>query len=396
MKRLLVISSLYPNAIQPRHGIFVETRLRRLLAAGDTEAVVIAPVPWFPFSIPGVRYSDYAQVPGSEVRHGIEVHHPRYLVIPKVGMVLTPILMALALLVTAARLRASGVRWDVVDAHYYYPDGVAVAMLSRFLAKPFTVTARGTDINLIPQYRIPRAMILWAAEKAAASITVCAALRDRMVELGAEPKKIRVLRNGVDLETFRPLDREACREKYDITGFTLLSVGHLIERKGHNHVIDALTYLPDVDLVIAGDGEESERLHQQAERLGLSRRVRFLGAVGQDELAEIYTAVDIMVLASSREGWANVLLESMACGTPVVATDIWGTPEVVTERAAGVLVESRSGQGIAEGVSNLRAELPARDATRAYAERFSWDDTVDGITRLLGELDVEPAVPLTQ
>jgi glycosyltransferase involved in cell wall biosynthesis len=385
--KLLVISTLYPNPAQPRHGIFVETRLRHLLADGAVTATVIAPVPWFPFrSSAFAEYSKYRDIPRSETRNGVEVNHPRYLAIPRIGMLLTPFFMAISLWLSARALKRSGKVFDVVDAHYYYPDGVAVALVSRYLGKPFLVTARGTDINLIPEYSLPRRLILWAAEKAAASITVCQALKDRMVELGADPRKIHVLRNGVDLELFRPLDREQCREKYGLDGLTLLSVGHLIERKGHNLVIDALTELPDVRLLIAGDGEEEVGLRQQVEQLDLVDRVTFLGAVGQQELAEIYNAADILVLASSREGWANVLLESMACGTPVVATSIWGTPEVVTTPAAGVLVKVRAGPALAEGVKKLLENYPARGETRAYAERFSWGDTVDGIERILDRL----------
>jgi teichuronic acid biosynthesis glycosyltransferase TuaC len=381
---LLVITTLYPNPVQQRHGIFVETRLRHLISDGSVTATVIAPVPWFPFNSSAFpEYSNYRKIPRTETRNAVEVHHPRYLVIPRIGMLLTPFFMALSLFFSVRKLRKNGGRFDVVDAHYYYPDGVAVALISRYLGKPFLVTARGTDINLIPQYAMPRRLILWAAKKAAASITVCQALKDAMVELGAAPEKIHVMRNGVDLQLFRPLNRDRCRKKYALSRTTLLSVGHLIERKGHNLVIDALRYLPDIDLLIAGDGEEEANLRAQVARLNLGDRVTFLGAVGQQELAEVYSAVDAMVLASSREGWANVLLESMACGTPVVATSIWGTPEVVTDPVAGVLVEQRSGQSLADGVSQLLANYPLREATRAYAETFSWDDTITGIKQLL-------------
>ena len=190
------------------------------------------------------------------------------------------------------------------------------------------------------------------------------------------------------MQLFRPLDREACRSKYGVERTTLVSVGHLIERKGHNHVIDALQYLPEVDLLIAGDGEEEKSLRKQVQRLGIVERVTFLGAVSQRELAEIYNAVDIMILASSREGWANVLLESMACGTPVVATRIWGTPEVVASAAAGVLVSERSGAGLAEGVTKLLMDFPANTETRSYAEQFSWDDTVAGLGALMEDVAV--------
>jgi teichuronic acid biosynthesis glycosyltransferase TuaC len=387
MTELLVITSLYPNNVEARHGIFVETRLRHLISDGDVTATVVAPVPWFPFkSTAFPEYSRYVDVHAQEYRNGLAIYHPRYIVVPKIGMLLTPFFMAISIGLAVLKLRRGGMTYDVVDTHYYYPDGVAVAMIARFLAKPFVITARGTDINLIPQSAVPRRLILWAARRAAASITVCKALKDRMVELGAQPEKIEVLRNGVDLELFHPMETTEFSNKYPLSTTTLLSVGHLIERKGHDLVIESLLQLPDASLLIAGDGPQESNLKALVKEHGLGDRVTFLGAVDHGELVEIYNAVDIMVLASSREGWANVLLEAMACGTPVVATSIWGTPEVVADSAAGVLVSERSASGLAEGVRRLLENFPSSAETRLYAERFSWGDTVAGIKSLLREV----------
>ncbi|MAT52316.1 MAG: glycosyl transferase family 1 [Porticoccaceae bacterium] len=385
--KLLVITTLYPNKVQYRHGIFVETRLRHLLASGRVDATVIAPVPWFPFRLgKGSRYVSSRDIPRIEQRDGIRIYHPRYCAIPKIGMLLTPFFLALSIGLQVRRLKKAGITWDIVDSHYYYPDGVAVALTARSLDAPFTVTARGTDINLIPRYSLPRNLILWAAEKASASITVCSALRDELVGLGAEGDKIQVWRNGVDLTLFRPMDRAKCRQRYKMTGKTLVSVGHLIERKGHHLVIAAMSQLPDCELLIVGDGEEQRNLEHLVEKLGLCDRVRFLGAVEQSELAEIYSGADVLVLGSSREGWANVLLEAMACGTPVAATEIWGTPEVVQSREAGLLIPERTPESIAETVKQLFVDYPDRAGTRRYAEKFSWDATTDGLLHLFREI----------
>ena len=377
--RTLTFTSLYPSEIIPHHGIFVEQRLRKLLGTGEVETTVVAPVPWFPIRHRSMgEYALFASIPRQENRHGIAVSHPRFPRIPKIGMTVAPLLMALALRGELKR-RNREVPFDLIDAHYFYPDGVAAVLLGKWLGKPVVITARGTDINLIPEYAMPRKWILWAARQAAAMITVSDALRDRLIELGAESAKVRTLRNGVDLELFRPLPgRTRIRGKLGIDGPMLLSVGHLIERKGHHLVIEALVQLPDMSLVIAGRGEMHSELERLAQRYGVAERVRFVGAVSQDDLVEYYNAADALVLASSREGMANVILESIACGTPVVGTPIWGTPEVISERRAGVLAKDRTPQSIVAAVESLMADRPSRADVREFAMRFSWDKTTQG------------------
>jgi glycosyltransferase involved in cell wall biosynthesis len=377
--RSLTFSTLYPNAVDPSHGIFVETRLRHLLAAGAVATEVVAPVPWFPFA--GARFGRYgklARVAGSETRHGIAVAHPRYLVIPRIGMLAAPWLLYQGARRAARRVREAGFDFDLIDAHYFYPDGIAAALLAAELGRPLIITARGTDINLIADDPLPRRMILWAARRAFAMVTVCQALKDRLVEIGAPADKIRVLRNGVNLALFRPGDRAAARARLGLDGPTILSVGHLIPRKGHDIVIRAVARLPGVRLLIAGDGPEQAALETLSGALGVTDRVRFLGRLPQAALPELYGAADLLVLASDREGWANVLLEAMACGTAVAASDIWGTPEVVADPAAGLLVRERTGEAFAGAIAQLLAAPPDRAATRAYAEGFSWDATTAG------------------
>jgi glycosyltransferase involved in cell wall biosynthesis len=392
--KLLTFSTLFPNTVKPSHGIFVETRLRYLLASGKAESKVVAPVPWFPSHNP--RFGDYAgfaKVPARETRHGIDVRHPRYLVIPKVGMTAAPWLLAQSAKKEIGRIIDEGYDFDAIDAHYFYPDGVAAVMLGKYFNKPVVITARGTDINLIPQYALPRKQLMWAADNAAGMITVCNALRDEMVGLGMPGERIVPLRNGVDLQRFQPTDRQAARTKLGIDGFTIISVGLLDPRKAHDLTIGALPLMPDAKLLIAGTGPERKNLEAQAERLGVSGRVTFLGAVAQTDLKDYYNAADAMVLASSREGWANVLLESMACGTPVVASNVWGTPEVVAAPEAGVLMKERTSQGIADAMRSLREHYPDHAATRRYAENFSWDATTEGQLQLFSRIIGATASP---
>ena len=374
MLRALVFSTLYPNQAQPNHGVFVENRLRHTLAEGGIEATVLAPVPWFPLSHRAFgRYAAFARVPRVETRHGLTVYHPRFPVIPKIGSRYTP-----DFLYHAARRalgRMGDVKFDLIDAHYFYPDGVAAARLAEYLRLPLLITGRGTDLTLIPQSPLERSRIQWAAAKASALITVCEDLKERLITLGEPASRIVTLRNGVDLKRFSPGDRDRARAELGLSGFTLLSVGSLIPRKGHELIIAALAELPGTQLLIAGSGPMRGELERIAAELGVADRVRFLGEIAHDALSQAYRAADVFVLASSREGWANVLLEAMASGTPVVATNVNGTPEVLRDPALSIMVEQRSAPALADAVRRLRANLPDRARVRAYAEQFSWDET---------------------
>ena len=377
--KILTFSTLYPNAVRPNHGIFVQTRLRHLLESGRAESRVVAPVPWFPSGNERFgHYAEFARVPAEELRHGIHVLHPRYPLLPKIGMAMVPWMLALAVKTVLKRIAREGYEFDLIDAHYFYPDGVAAVMLGRSLNKPVVITARGTDLNLIPRHRLPRRMIQWAARHTAGMITVSAALKDVLVDLGAPAERIDVLRNGVDLQLFHPIARAERRAELGLKGRTLLTVGNLIPLKGHDLAIRALPLLPDVELLIAGAGPEDGNLRGLAAQAGVAHRVRFLGNLSQLQLRDYYGAVDALVLASSREGWANVLLESMACGTPVVGTSVGGTPEVVAAPEAGVLMVERTPEALAQTAQRLFAHYPDNAATRRYAERFNWDDTTRG------------------
>ena len=380
--RLLTFSTLYPSSVRPGHGIFVETRLRELLASGEVEVRVVAPVPWFPSTAP--RWGDYARMartPARETHHGIDVLHPRYPLPPKVGMTAAPLSLALGAIKALRAVQREGFDFDLIDAHYYYPDGVAAALLARWFNKPLTITARGTDLNLIPRYALPRQMMQWAAGKAQASIGVSSALVDVRRGWGIADERLHVMRNGVDLQRFRPLPQAEARAQLGLTGAPLLlSVGNLVELKGHDIAIGALARLlpqyPQARLVIVGQGPEKAQLLAHARQLGVAEQVTLAGAQPNAELLHWYSAADVFLLASSREGWANVLLEAMACGTPVVATDICGTPEVVRPASGGRLV-ARNAAAFSAAIESLVQVMSDRAAVRRYAEGFSWQATTN-------------------
>lgn len=390
--RMVLFSTLYPNAATPGHGPFVEQRLRKLVESGGIEARVLAPVPWFPFK--AARFGSYAlhaAAPRSEQRYGLPVEHPRYLVIPKIGMWLAPVLLALGAWPTLRRWRREGWQFQLIDAHYYYPDGVAAALLARWAGVPLAITARGSDVNLIGEMYWPRRMMRWASRVAGASIGVSRALVERLVAIGVAPGSTRVLRNGVDLERFRPEPQLAARERVGgpLHGLRMVCVAALVPVKCHALVLHALCELPNWHLDFVGTGKLDASLRQLAKQLGVADRVRFVGRIAQDELRFHFSAADLSVLASSNEGWPNVLLESMACGTPVVASRVGGIPEVIASPAAGRMFESGSVAGFVTAVQAQETALgnaARRSDARHYACGFSWDATSAGQRRLFVEL----------
>lgn len=381
--RVLVFSTLYPNEREPFKGLFVEQRVRQWHGVARTDTRVVAPVPWWPWRHRAFGlYATYATVPRAEIRSGIPVLHPRFPVIPRIGMVIAPLLMFLAMIPVLNKLLRGGWNFEVIDAHYFYPDGVAAALLGMWFRKPVIVTARGSDLNVIAAYALPRRMIVWAARRAVRNITVAAALRDRLIALGADPDSIEVLPNGVDPELFSPRGRMASRGVVRLPGPLLLSVGRLVPAKGHDLAIQALRDLPGWHLAVVGEGDRSV-LQELAQHLGVADRVFLVGPVAQSELANYYSAADALVLASESEGMPNVVLEALACGTPVIATRVGDVPAILLSPAVGRLLTERSAAAIAWAVKDLQAAGSDAAELRAAATRFSWSRTSEAQLRLL-------------
>jgi glycosyltransferase involved in cell wall biosynthesis len=375
----------------PHHGVFVWERLRAYLARHGGEAVVLAPVPYVPAALAKGSYALFREVPREECREGVRILHPRYPLIPKLSMSVAPLSLYAVSRLWIKKLLKQGHQFDLLDAHYLYPDAVAAGLLAREFRWPLVVTARGTDVNLIPRYRVPRMWLQWLLKRVQGTIAVSAALREIMAPLLAPDQEVRVLRNGVDLEKFRPLPQAAARQElgWDHEGPLVLSVGHLIERKGHHHLLEGLAELsraspepahpPQWRAKIVGVGPWLDSLRTRARTLGIDDRVQFVGALPHERLRLAYAAADVLALLSSREGWPNVLLEAMACGTPVLATEVYGAPEIVRSTAVGALLREPSAEAVAAALQELLSHPRDSQAVREHAEQHSWGEVADGM-----------------
>ncbi len=385
---ILVLTTLYPNNIQDRHGIFIENRVKELVKRyPEAKVKVLAPVPYFPAWLPINEYKQYSAVIEQEVRANIEVFHPKYLVIPKIGMNITPHFLYRTCLTSIAEIQGNDFSIDVIDAHYFYPDGVVASWIGKKLNIPVMVTARGSDINVIPENKIAKRRIVKALTEVQASAAVSQALADEMVKLAPLAKPPVVLRNGVDLDFFHPkVPKPQLPFTLSQDEKLILSVGNLIELKGHHLVIEALTLMPNIKLIIIGEGILKAKLQQQVEKLNLADRVHFTGNILQSELPGYYTSADTLVLASSREGMPNVLMESIACGTPVIATDVGGSKEVIHSPEVGELLSDRSSESIVKTLKLVLSKDFNKKEIQCVSESYSWKVTTDQQFRLLSEM----------
>lgn len=375
---ILTLSTLFPNALQPVHALFVRARMEHFSRRYGHRWTVVAPVPYFPkFPFRTFKtYDTYAHVPRYEESRGYPVHHPRYIITPKVGMRYYGDWMTSGVRHLVKALHATD-PFDVIDGHYVYPDGTAAVRLGKELEIPVVLSARGTDLNLYPTIPGISDLIRSNLTMSQHLICVCEGLKQEALKLGVAEEKISVIGNGVDANRFRPGDRQAARVLLNLPldATIILSVGHLIERKGFHLLIEALTRLnrEDVVLVIAGDGPERGPLERLAENLHIGDQVRFAGAVGNDALPVWYQAADVFSLASSREGWPNVLCEAQACGLPIVATKVWGIPEIVHCEQLGVLVEERNAESLGAGLGQALSKAWDHSLIASVGCSRTWD-----------------------
>ena len=231
--RVLTFTGLFPNEGDPEHGIFVYQRMAHLAQRGQNLVEVVAPVPFCPKWLPIARWKKVSQLPSTERVGILTVHHPRYFLLPKVSMLLHGVLVYWGSLRLARRLHMSR-RFDWIDAHFVYPDGLAAVLLGRKLRLPVVVTARGTDINSYPSLALIRPLIRWTLRHASVRVAVSAALRDKMAEVGGRDLAIHVIPNGVDPERFGPVLETQARQQLGLpnAGQIIVAVGSLLERKG--------------------------------------------------------------------------------------------------------------------------------------------------------------------
>ncbi len=382
--RLVVFCSLYPSQVRPNAGVFIRERMSRV--AEHCPLVVVSPVPWFPLQgLVRLFKPDYRpQPPRYERQNGIHVYFPRFLAIPGLFRRVDGFFMAAGSLPLLFKLKKD-FAFNLIDAHFAYPDGYAATLLGSWFRVPVTITMRGTEV---PVSKIPgrRERLMKALQRAARVFSVSESLKRHAVALGAETEKIAVIGNGVDTTKFFAIDKSEARRQLglDEDAQVVISVGGLVDRKGFHRVIEILPCLLTrhprlVYLMVGGaspEGNNRAKLEQQVESLGLTRQVRFLGAMASKDLHVPLSASDVFVLATANEGWANVFLEAMACGLPVITTDVGGNREVVSDSTLGTVVPFGEPDALLRGIDDALNRNWNRQAIMDYAANNAWDKRI--------------------
>lgn len=378
--KVLVFTTVFPNSVQPVHGLFVLERVRH--AARHCEVRVVAPRAWIP-------WRQMAAVPRVEIRGGVVVEHPTFFYLPRFLKFLDGLFLFLSALACVARIRKE-FDFDVIDAHFVFPEGFAAVLLGRWFRRPVMITLRGTMIPL-SVYRLRRWAIRWTLRRAERLVAVAHILARRAVEFGVLPERIEVIENGVDVERFAPHDQAEARRKLGLrsSGKLLVSVGHLSRRKGFHRVLrvlpEMLREFPDlVFAIVGGPGAEAHNepeLRWLTEELRLSDHVILAGARPPEEVALWLNAADAFVLASDCEGCPNVVWEALACGLAVVATKVGEVEQMVPPFGGSLYDHADDAGALRECLLDALRRDWDRGQIRAYAERHTWDRVAARVLR---------------
>ncbi len=362
--------------------MFVYQRLAAL--AQLEELQVCSPAPWFPL-LKKMATSDRV-----EQWQGLAVHRPGFFYIP--GF----------LKHSDAGFYARGLKgwlksfcrdWrpDLLDAHFIWPDGVGVSLLARELGIPYTITLRGKIYDCLNVSKRAR-RYAEALKGAAAIISVSSRMADEALALGADKNRLHVISNGVNLDHFHPLDRRACRAQLALPEECrlLVTVAHLGHRKGHHEMIRALAELPeDIKLVIVGgpaQGGTAEGLREFARSCGVMDRVILPGPQPYVNIPLYFSAADASVLASYREGCPNAVLESLACGTPVIASDVGAVPDILPVPETGRIVPAKQVAPLRDAVADVLAgSWDADDVVKKSGVR-SWKQVSEEVRQVFKSL----------
>ena len=370
--KVLTFSYCFPRKDNPNWCI--QALRRRVALARVVDLEVVSPVPTFPVYT-GLKSGPIAK---REEIAGLKVHRPRYFYFPGILKDLDGLFYGTGL-AGWARDYCKRKRPDLFEAHFIWPDGVGVSHLSRKTGVPYAILLGGMIFPCLER-TWQRRQCARALRGAAAIVSLSRQMTDVAVELGADPGRIFSSPNGVDKDLFKFRDKPWARQQVGMPpgGKVVAAIAHLKQTKGHDDLLKALVKLPkDTKLVIVGGSPDGggyrRRLQETIERSGLADRVVLAGRQHHDRVPLYLNAADVSVLASHREGCPNVVLESLACGTPVVASDVGSVREMFSSRADVRIFPPGDIDALSDGIAAFLADAQAGALATDDGVK-SWDD----------------------
>lgn len=358
--KVLVLSHMYPNPVNPMSGIFVHNQTKALKQIG-IEVQVVAPMPCFPIY---PKWEGYRKMEKETIMDGIPVKYVPTFMLPG-GFFFSRYgewyIQSLTKVLSDIRRQFP---FDIIHCHTIFPDGYAGAFLKKELGVPVVSTIHGSDIMIYPKRsKAIYNRTLISLKNNDHVITVSDRLRKEALHMYPE-LSVTTIYNGFDPNHFSPMDKYEAREKLGIDPNMrlLLYIGNLLPVKGLDFLLHAFAEVArdvkDLRLIIIGDGPLKKELLQLAKDLQVQDQVSFLGRKPYAEIPLWISACDVITLTSRSEGLPSVLLESMGCGRPMVATDVGGIKEVLRDGETGFIAEPENPEHIAACYRKLFIEHP--------------------------------------
>jgi glycosyltransferase involved in cell wall biosynthesis len=381
--KVLAVCHMFPSKINPGNGVFVKERIKYVAKRVDLR--MIAPVPYFPLIHLTGKYRNIDKVEFKENIDTLTVFHPRYFLIPKFMKFLDGYLFYKSLNAYFQEIIKEH-NPDILDFHWTYPEIVAGVKWAKGTGRKVIVTVRGNEALFRFEDSIRKEILKHSLQQVDNIISVSDDLKLKLIsEFGIPGEKITVIGNGIDVCQFNVIEKNEARKQCNLQqdGKYILSLCRLSQEKGLENLLKAFSdnSFKDATLLIAGDGPLRKTLYELAKTLHVSSRVVFLGAIEHRETAKWYNASDVYCLPSLREGCPNTVIESLACGTPVVSTKVGAVPELVKENS-GFVVAPGDCIGLREALDrSLKIEWD-RKKIAASGQNRSWDNVADEVIRV--------------
>lgn len=375
--KILVITSLFPNTMEPEKGMYNKQQILELSKL--CELKVVAPVPWSPNINIRQQWNLFSRVSQKGSIDGVEVFHPRYFITPKIGRSFYAFLFYISLY-RNIKVIYKFFKFDLIYAPWVYPDGVGSYYIAKKINIPIVTGVLGSDVNVYANYFFRKKIIADALKNSQLVIAVSSALKDKVLSLGVSQDKVKVILNGINSNLFKPCDQEEIKNKLNLSKEKkyILFIGNLYAIKGVEFLIESFKNISfnnkNIELLIIGDGDLKEQLIRKVNYLEIRDKVSFLGRKPHNELPDWINCCDVFCLPSIHEGCPNVVLESLACGKPVVASNVGGIPELITSDEYGFLVASGNCKELTAAIQIALEKKWNPELLRKKVADFTWEN----------------------